>query len=77
MIPYADVAFLGGPVHLGTANRVRARGLAVRDGRVVALGDAAVRELVGPDTEVVDLAGRLLVPGIPGQRAPWLDRHAQ
>jgi predicted amidohydrolase YtcJ len=63
MIPYADVAFLGGPVHLGTANRVRARGLAVRDGRVVALGDAAVRELVGPDTEVVDLAGRLLVPG--------------
>jgi hypothetical protein len=37
MISYADLAFLGGPVHPGAANRVRARGLGVRDGRVVAL----------------------------------------
>jgi predicted amidohydrolase YtcJ len=63
MISYADLAFLGGPVHLGAANRTRARGLAVRDGRVVALGEAAVRELVGPRTDVVDVTGRLLVPG--------------
>jgi predicted amidohydrolase YtcJ len=63
MISYADIAFLGGPVYLGTADRSRVGGLAVRDGRVVALGQAATRELVGPRTEVVDLTGGLLIPG--------------
>jgi predicted amidohydrolase YtcJ len=37
-------------------------GLAVRQGRIAALG-ASVTELIGPRTEVVDLAGRLLLPG--------------
>jgi predicted amidohydrolase YtcJ len=63
MISYADIAFLGGPVHVGTADRSRVGGLAVRDGLVVALGQAATRELVGPRTEVVDLTGGLLIPG--------------
>ncbi|MFT3797327.1 amidohydrolase [Microbacterium sp.] len=60
---HADLAFVGGPVF--TANTVRARtdAVAVRGGRIVAAGRDAVDPLIGPGTEVVDLGGRLLVPG--------------
>ncbi|MEU2380104.1 amidohydrolase [Streptomyces misionensis] len=59
----ADLVFTGGPVHTGSPARSRATGVAVRGERVVAVGHDEVRELIGPRTEVVDLAGRLLVPG--------------
>ncbi|MGI5231983.1 amidohydrolase [Actinoallomurus sp. CA-142502] len=59
----ADVVFAGGPVHTVDAARTRATAVAVRGERIVAVGHDEVRDLVGPDTEVVDLAGRLLVPG--------------
>jgi predicted amidohydrolase YtcJ len=52
----ADLLFTGGPV------KGRARSLAVRDGRILAVGHD-LAELVGPRTEVVDLAGRMLLPG--------------
>lgn len=53
----------GGPVWTGTGAGRRATAVAVRAGRVVAVGGDDVRDLVGDRTEVVDLAGRLLVPG--------------
>ncbi|MEU2309765.1 amidohydrolase [Streptomyces misionensis] len=59
----ADLVFTGGPVHTGSPARSRATSVAVRGERVVAVGHDEVRELIGPRTEVVDLAGRLLVPG--------------
>jgi predicted amidohydrolase YtcJ len=59
----ADLVFANGPVHLGNAARSRATAVAVTGERIVAVGHADVTELVGPRTEVVDLAGRLLVPG--------------
>ncbi|MFF9024789.1 amidohydrolase [Streptomyces eurythermus] len=59
----ADLVFTGGPVHTGSPARTRATTVAVRGERVVAVGHDEVRELIGPRTEVVDLAGRLLVPG--------------
>ena len=43
--------------------RSRASAVAVLDGRIIAVGDDEVRELIGPGTEVVDLKGRMLVPG--------------
>jgi predicted amidohydrolase YtcJ len=58
---HADLVFTGGPVFRADTVRSRTEGVAVRDGRIVALGD--VRELIGSGTEVVDLAGRMLVPG--------------
>ncbi|MET9533089.1 MULTISPECIES: amidohydrolase [unclassified Streptomyces] len=63
MTTHADLVFTGGPAFttdpaLGGANTV-----AVRGDRIVAVGGSEVRELIGPGTEVVDLAGRLLVPG--------------
>ncbi|GAA4698252.1 amidohydrolase [Phytohabitans rumicis] len=47
---------------LRTATRAGTGALAVRAGRIVAVGHD-LTGLVGPRTEVVDLAGRLLLPG--------------
>ncbi len=60
---HADLAFIGGPVFTATTVRSRIHAVAVRDGRIVATGEKDVRELIGPSTEVVDLRGRMLVPG--------------
>ena len=59
----ADLVFTGGPVHTLSPARSRATSVAVRGERIVAVGHDDVRELIGPDTEVVDLAGKLLIPG--------------
>ena len=58
-----DLLLAGGPVWTGDGARSRATAVLVRGGRVVAVGGDEVREQAGPRAEVVDLAGRLLVPG--------------
>jgi hypothetical protein len=50
-------------VHTVDPARSRATAVAVRDGRIAAVGHDEVHELIGPRTEVVDLAGKLLIPG--------------
>ncbi|WP_417563840.1 amidohydrolase [Microbacterium sp.] len=59
---HADLVFTGGPVFTADTVRSRATAVAVAGGRIVAVGHD-VDELIGPHTEVVDLHGRLLVPG--------------
>jgi hypothetical protein len=60
----AELAFVNGAVYTVDAARSWAEAVAVREGAIVAVGtDAEARELVGPRTEVIDLAGRMLVPG--------------
>ncbi|MCX5322446.1 amidohydrolase [Streptomyces sp. NBC_00120] len=59
----ADLVFTGGPVHTFSPARSRATSVAIRGERIVAVGHDEVRELVGPATEVVDLKGKLLIPG--------------
>ncbi|MFI9779545.1 amidohydrolase [Streptomyces sp. NPDC051956] len=59
----ADLVFTGGPVHTLSPARSRATSVAVRGERIVAVGHDEVRELIGPATEVVDLKGKLLIPG--------------
>jgi predicted amidohydrolase YtcJ len=58
----ADLLFTNGPVFTADAARTTATAVAVKDGRILAVGHD-LDELRGPDTEVVDLAGKLLVPG--------------
>lgn len=58
----ADLVFTGGPVFTANSVRSRASAVAVHGGRIVAVGHD-VSELVGPHTEVVDLRGRMLIPG--------------
>jgi predicted amidohydrolase YtcJ len=57
---YAETLFTGGPVFTGGGGTETQ--VAVRDGRIAAVG-RDLSELIGPRTERIDLAGRLLVPG--------------
>ncbi|MET9885794.1 amidohydrolase [Streptomyces sp. NPDC006430] len=59
----ADLVFTRGPVFTVDPARTRATSLAVIGDRITAVGHDEVRELVGPGTEVVDLTGKLLLPG--------------
>ena len=59
----ADLVLRGGRVWAGKG-LAPATAIAVKDGRVCAVGsDADVEPLIGGATRVVDLAGRLVVPG--------------
>ncbi|MFJ6793437.1 amidohydrolase [Streptomyces sp. NPDC091268] len=61
---WADTVFVGGRVFTATGPAPVDAAVAVADGRIIAVADEVrVRSLAGPDTEVVDLAGGLLVPG--------------
>jgi hypothetical protein len=60
----ADVVYHNGLVWTGDSARPSAQALAVRDGRLVAVGsDADVQAFVGPATTRVDLGGKRVVPG--------------
>ena len=82
MKPNADLVLSGGPVLTMDASGRRAEAVAVRDGRIVAVGSAQqLDDLTGPTTEVVDLEGRALLPGFIDphmhsamvQLADWVD----
>ncbi|WP_019179779.1 amidohydrolase [Microbacterium yannicii] len=62
-MPHADLVFTGGPVFTADTVRSRARSVAVTAGRIVAVGGDEIGELVGSSTELVDLRGRMLMPG--------------
>ena len=63
-VAFADTIYRGGPVLTVDAQNSVAEALAVREGRVAAVGaEADVVSLKGPDTRVVELDGRALVPG--------------
>jgi predicted amidohydrolase YtcJ len=60
----ADLLFVNGAVYTVDAARSWAQAVAVRDGRIVAVGTTgSLSDLRGDRTEVIDLAGRMLVPG--------------
>ncbi|MFF8617438.1 amidohydrolase [Streptomyces sp. NPDC015350] len=59
----ADLVFTRGPVFTADPARTRATSLAVVGDRIAAVGHDEVLELIGPGTEVVDLRGKLLIPG--------------
>jgi predicted amidohydrolase YtcJ len=60
----ADLVLAGGRIATVDAERRFAEAVAVRDGRIVAVGpDRDVRPLAGPRTRVVELRGRSVTPG--------------
>ena len=60
----ADMVLLNGKVVTVDPELGEAEALAVQGDRIVAVGTTAeIQELVGPDTEVVELEGRLAIPG--------------
>jgi hypothetical protein len=59
-----DLAILGARVATMDAARSWASALAVRDGRIVAVGgDQAIRQHIGPRTRVIEARGRTVTPG--------------
>jgi predicted amidohydrolase YtcJ len=65
VIRQADLIVRGGRVHTLDAADTVVSSLAVADGEIAAAGDdRETAALLGPDTEVIDLAGRTVVPGL-------------
>lgn len=78
----ADLMITGGPIHTMDAAQPRAEAVAVRGGKVLAVGTHdEIETHRGRGTEVLDLAGRSLVPGFVDphmhtnmvQFADWVD----
>jgi len=60
----ADLVLRGGKIATMDASRPEVQALAARDGRIIAIGsEQDVAHLIGSDTEVIELAGRLAIPG--------------
>ena len=60
----ADLIFHNGTIHTLDADFSTAEALAVKDGRILAVGsEGEVMRLAGPGTRKVDLDGRALIPG--------------
>ena len=60
----ADIVFTGGHVHTVDPGGRRAEAVAVHGERISAVGSAdEIASAIGPTTRVIDLGGRLLLPG--------------
>jgi hypothetical protein len=61
----ADVILLNGRIHTQDSSRSIAEALAIRGNTILAVGsNQLVSSLKGPKTQVIDLAGRLVLPGM-------------
>src|SRR5690606_19316764 len=64
LIAYPDLVLFGGQVLTVDEQFTVAEAVAVRDGRILAVGiDEDIKRLIGPETRAIDLAGRSVVPG--------------
>jgi hypothetical protein len=61
----ADLALRNGAIYTVDGSRSWAETIAIDDGRIVYVGnDAGAKDYIGPQTQVVDLEGRMVVPGM-------------
>ncbi|WCL54218.1 amidohydrolase [Gimibacter soli] len=68
--PLADTIIWGGPVYTADDGNPTAEAVAIKDGRIMGVGNRAdIALLVGPSTQIIDLAGAALFPG-------FTDSHA-
>ena len=59
----AELAIVNANIYTVNPKQPKAKAMAVRGGRVIAVGDS-VAEHVGPRTRVIDLAGATVIPGL-------------
>ena len=63
--PDADLVLRGGEIYTMDAARSWAEAVAIRDGRILFVGaDSEMEALIGAETQVVDLGGRMVLPGM-------------
>ena len=61
----ADLVLRGGKIITVDGNWRVAQAIAIKDGRFLAVGDAAaVDRHIGPGTQVIELTGKTVVPGL-------------
>ena len=61
----ADTVYLNADIYTVDADNSRASAMAVSNGKIVAIGsDDEIREYAGEATAVIDLDGRMVMPGI-------------
>ncbi len=61
----ADLALRNGAIYTVDGARSWAETIAIDDGRIVYVGnDAGAKDYIGPQTEVIDLKGRMVLPGM-------------
>ena len=61
----ADSVLLSGRILTMNARNDVVQAVAIRDGRILAVGnDATIKELIGDETGVVELGGKTVIPGI-------------
>jgi predicted amidohydrolase YtcJ len=61
---WADIVLVHGKVLTMNPSQPEVQAVAVRDGRIVAVGNSAeIRSWIGKATQIVDLAGRAVLPG--------------
>src|SRR3954464_13572497 len=66
----AELILTNGKVYTMDGRSSVAEAVAVRDGKIILVGNnAAIKEVAGPQTRVIDLGGRSVVPGL-------IDTHA-
>jgi predicted amidohydrolase YtcJ len=73
---YADTLLINGQFYTADSEEGKVEALAVKNGRILALGDldALEEDVLGPETEVMDLGGHFLMPGlVKGPAHPVLD----
>src|SRR5262249_3956641 len=64
LLAYPSLVLVNGKILTVDATFSVAQALAVRDGKILAIGsDADIRRLAGPATKVIDLGGKSVVPG--------------
>jgi len=64
LVAYPDLVLVNGKVVTVDQSFTVAEAVAARDGRILAVGTTAdIKRLAGPNTRIIDLAGRSVVPG--------------
>lgn len=68
-----DTVLLNGKIATVDDRFTMAQALAIKDRRVVATGTSeAIRKLAGPQTNVIDLRGRTVIPGLIDNHSHWI-----
>src|SRR4051812_11492605 len=61
----ADLILINGKIVTADENNTVAQAIAIQNGRILAMGaNGEVRALGGPNSRIVDLGGRTVIPGL-------------